>query len=251
MLVASGASAAADSHLSETVDITSQNVAGDQCQWGVKFSVTITNSGSPVTVTSVNSGNYPLSDNGGLAAGTVLKSGTNKFTKLASDDGPFLNEPGCFPLPAPPPLVLTVDTSAGSVTWNQSVSDPQVVTEPEPAGVKEMPGSFDVANCSEYYFQYGVTTSYGKQGDLTTSCANDGTQTQYAYFTPTLVPSTGYHYRLVVIESNGTKLCGQDEFYTGGDTSLPVGSVGLIGVGALAGCVLFVAQRRRRNRKNA
>jgi hypothetical protein len=243
----SAASASAGGGLSMSVTITFQNVAGDQCQWGVVFNAAITNSSSgSVTVTSVNSGNYPLSDNAGLAVGAVLRHGTTTFTHVDSYKGPSLGQP-CYPLPAPPPLVLTVGTSGGSVTWNQSVSDPQVVTEPQPPGVNQMPGSFDVANCSEYYFQYGVTTQYGKQGDLTTSCANPGTATQFASFTPAQVPSAGYHYRLVVVESGGTKLYGQDQFFTLMGAATPVGSVGLIGVGALAGCALFVTQRRRRN----
>lgn len=39
-------------------------------------------------------------------------------------------------------------------------------------------------------------------------------------------------------------------FSTGG-TPLPVGTVGMIGVAALAGCALFITQRQRRNRHSA
>src|SRR5262249_24326941 len=148
------------------------------------------------------------------------------------------------PNEAPAPLVLTVNTSAGSVTWNQSVSDPQVVTMmalPQNTSAV-LAGSFDVANCTKYYFQYGTTTAYGLQPGLSSAdCPNDGTKTQITGFTVTsLQPGTGYHYRLVVVQSNGTTLYGQDvQFMTTGGTQVPVGGVGAIGLAALAGCALF------------
>ncbi len=188
LLAAPGASAGSASHLSMSVTITGQGVAGDQCIWGVTFNVTITSSGhSPVTVTGVNFGGYAtLFRNGGLVAGAVLAPGTSKFTNLASDDGPAVGQP--CPAEAPAPLVLTVTTSGGTVTWNQSVSDPQVVTMmalPQGSTGAILAGSFDVA------------------------------------------------------------------FQTGGSTPVPAGSVGVLGLAALAGCALFITQRWRRNRQSA
>jgi hypothetical protein len=254
VLAAPGASAAGNP-LSISVNINSQSVVGSACNWTVNFNVTITNSGtSKVTVTSVDVGSYdPLSADGGLAAGTVLKSGTNKFTDLASDSGTPEGQP--CPAEAPDPLVLTVDTSAGSVVWNQSVSDPQAVTMmalPQTTSAT-LAGSFDVANCTQYYFQYGKTTAYGQQtAAVTSDCPNNGTATEIVGATVTgLASGTVYHYRLVVVESNGYQVCGQDvQFQTGG-TTVPVGSVGVIGLAALAGCALFITQRRRRHRQAA
>lgn len=260
LLTAPGASAAPAqaSGLSMSVDITSQALAGSVCEWGVTFNMTITNStGGPVTITSVAAPSYqqqggPL--HGAPAPGTVLQPGPSTFTNILSDSGPILGQP-CGPeYPAPAPLVLTVDTSSGPVTWNQSVSDPQVVTEPQPPGLNYMAGSFDVADCAKYYFQYGTTTALGGRADVTTHCANDGTMTQDVDYTPaSLSPGTGYYYRLVVIETDGTALYGQEQGFrlSGTGTSAPVGAVGGLGVAALAGVALFVAQRRRRNRHAA
>lgn len=254
LLAAPGASAGSASHLSMSVNNLAQGVVGDQCNWDATFSVTITNSGySPVTVTSVNAGSYTLFRNGGLAVGAVLQSATNTFTNL-DGSGPAVGQP--CPKEAPAPLVLTVTTSAGSVTWNQSVSDPQVVTMmalPEGETSAILAGSFDVAKCAKYYFQYGTTTAYGHQvGVSSADCPNDGTKTEIVGFTATgLVSGTGYHYRFVVVQSNGKPLYGQDvQFQTGG-TPVPVGSIGVIGLAALAGCALFIAQRWRRNRQSA
>jgi hypothetical protein len=254
VLAATGASAGGNP-LSMSVNITSQSVAGSACNWTVKFNVTITDSGTgKVTVTSVDAGSYdPLSADGGLAAGTVLKSGTNKFTGLASDSGTPEGQP--CPAEAPDPLVFTVDTSTGSVTWNQSVSDPQVVTMmalPQDTSAT-LAGSFDVANCTKYYFQYGKTTNYDQQtAAATADCPNNGTATQVVGATVTgLQSGTTYHYRLVVIETNGTQLCGQDVSFTTGGTQVPIGSVGVIGLAALAGCALLITQRRRRHRAAA
>jgi hypothetical protein len=55
-----------------------------------------------------------------------------------------------------------------------------------------------------------------------------------------------------VVESNGTTLYGQDvQFYTTGGTPLAVGSIAVLGLAALAGSGLFIAQRWRRNRRCA
>jgi hypothetical protein len=266
VLGATGASAApsaaagAASNMSMSVSITSQGVAGSSCTWGVTFNVTITNSSkTSATVTSVDAGSYnPLVRNGGLAAGTVLKHGSNTFTGLFSSNGTSEGQP--CPTEAPDPLVLTVNTSAGSLTWNQSVSDPQVVTMmalPQTASAI-LAGSFDVANCTQYYFEYGTTTNYGtKVGQASTGCPNDGTKTQIVGFTATgLTSGTTYHYRIVVVENSGgygtTKLYGQDvQFTTTGGTQVPIGSIGLIGLTALAGGALFAGQRWRRRRRNA
>jgi hypothetical protein len=145
--------------------------------------------------------------------------------------------------------VLTVNTAAGSATWNESVSDPQVGTGRPTPGTNALNGSFDVADCSRYYFQYGATAAYGQQTAASSmSCPNDGTAT--VNITATVPGLSGsFHYRLVVVQSYGPLLYGQD--WPGGGTSLPVGSVGFIGVAALAGCALFVAQRHRRGRQRA
>ena len=254
VLAAPGASASAG-RLTMSVHINSQVVAGSACNWTVNFNVTITSIGfGPVTVTGVNAGSYaPLDHDGGLAAGAVLSAGTSTFTNLSSGNGPAEGQP--CPAEAPAPLVLTVNTSAGSVTWNQSVSDPRVVTMPAlPQDTSAtLAGSFDVANCSKYYFEYGTTTAYGHQvGTSTAHCPNDGTTTQIVSFTATnLEPGTVYHYRLVVVQSYGTKLYGQDVQFMTGSTQVPVGTVGMIGLAALAGGVLFITQRRRRNRQHA
>ena len=263
VLPASGASAGVASNLSMTASITSQVEAGSTCNWNVTFNVTITNSSkTSATVTSVSAGSYgTLSRNGGLAAGTVLKHGSNAFTNLFSSGGPSGGSSPC-PTEAPDPLVLTVNTSAGTVTWNQSVSDPQVVTM---AAVPKttsalLAGSFDVANCTQYYFQYGTTTSYGTQvGQSSAGCPNNGTATQFTSFNVTgLKANTTYHYRLVVVESScactggyNTTLYGQDVVFMTGSTVVPIGSVGLIGVAALAGIALFAGQRWRRSRRAA
>lgn len=255
LLAAPGASAAPASGLSMSVDITQQSVAGDACNWTVNFNVTITNSSaSPVTVTSVDSASYGLATDGGLADGAVLQAGTTTFTGLSSDTGPPVGQP--CPAEAPAPLVLTVNTSAGSVTWNQSVSDPQVVTMmalPQGDTSAILAGSFDVASCSQYYFQYGTTTAYGQQAGLSSAdCPNDGTTTQIVGFTvANLQPGTTYDYRMAVIQSDGTPLYGQDVQFTTGGTQVPVGSAGVFGLAALAGCVLFIAQRWRRNSQSA
>jgi hypothetical protein len=259
LLSAPGASAApagVATNLSMSVSITSQVTAGSTCNWNVTFNVTITNSSyTSATVTSVSAGSYgTLSRNGGLAAGTVLKKGTSTFTNLFSSNGPSDGSPPC-PVQAPDPLVLTVNTSAGTVTWNQSVSDPLVVTgsavpQTTSAAVN---GSFDVASCKQYYFEYGTTTAYGQQADInSTGCPNAGTATQMVSCTLTnLKPGTVYHYQLVVVEKNGTKLYGGDKQFTTGGTQVPIGSVGLIGLTVLAGGALFAGQRWRRKRRTA
>jgi hypothetical protein len=254
VLAAPGASAATASHLSMSVLNLGQGYVGDQCNWDASFNVTITSSSSgPVTVTAVNGGNYNLFHNGGLAAGTVLQPGTNTFTKLEGS-GPAVGQP--CPNEAPAPLVLTVTTSAGSVTWNQSVSDPQVVTMmglPQGEASAVLAGSFDVAKCSKYHFEYGTTTAYGHRVDVSSAdCPNDGTQTEIIGFTATgLKPGTGYHYRFVVVQSDGKPLYGLDvQFLTGG-TPVPVGGVGIIGVAALAGAALFITTLRRRRSRTA
>lgn len=247
VLAAPGASAAPASGLSLSVNITSQITGGSPIPlWGVAFNMTITNNtGSSVTVTSVSAPNYiPL--DGAPAAGTVLPAGASTFTGLFSDGG------GAGVLPgrreAPPPLVLTVNTSGGSVTWNQSVSDPQVVTDIEGGG-SDFVGSFDVANCSQYYFEYGTTTAYGQQAGLSSvNCPNDGSTSEVADTPlPALQPGS-YHYQLVVVQSGGTALYGGDVQFTVVGSTVPVGSVGAIGLAALAGCALFLTQRWRRNR---
>jgi LPXTG-motif cell wall-anchored protein len=55
----------------------------------------------------------------------------------------------------------------------------------------------------------------------------------------------------VVVESNGTVLCGQDVQFTTGGTEVPIGTIGGIGLAVLAGCALFITQRRRRQRRSA
>lgn len=248
MLAAPGASAADASGLSLSVNITSQTTGGSPIpNWGVTFSMTITNStGASVTLTSVGAPNYTPLDNA-PGAGTVLPTGASTFTGLVS----FGGGPGVLPgqPEAPPPLVLTVVTSAGSATWNQSVSDPQVVTNIEEGG-SDFVGSFDAANCSQYYFQYGATTAYGQQaGTSSVNCPNDGTATEQTRTPLPTLQSGSYHYRLVVIQSDGTALYGQDQPFTVSGTTVPVGSVGTIGLAALAGCGLFLTQRWRRRRR--
>ena len=253
VLAAPGASAAGG--LSMSVDITLQGLVGSVCEWNVTFNMTITNTtGGPVTITSVAAPEYQQQGgalNGAPAPGTVLPSGATTFTHIQSDSGPALGQP-CGPeFPAPAPLVLTVVTSGGSVTWNQSVSDPQVVTEPQPPGLNFMVGSFDVANCAEYYFAYGTTTALGSQTDLTTSCANDGTQTQNVFYAPAnLAPGTVYYYEMVVVESDGTVLNGTQQTYDAHGSQVPVGAVGGAGLAALAGVALLVTQLRRRSRRS-
>lgn len=251
---APGASAGAAPNLSMSVSIASQTEVGSGCDWNVTFNVTITNSShTSATVTSVSVGSYgTLNSNGGLTAGTALPYSTSTFTNLSSNGGPSGGAPPC-PTEAPDPLVLTVNTSAGTVTWNQSVSDPLAVTG---AAVPQntsavLNGSFDVANCNKYYFEYGTTTNYGTKVDTTTSCANDGTATQFVSFNATgLQPNTTYHYRFVVMSKMGSVFHGQDvQFTTGGTTTVPIGSVGLIGLAALAGIALFFGQRWRRSRR--
>jgi len=238
------------------VHITNQMAAGSACNWTVTFNVTITDrSYSPVTVTSVDAGSYgALGRNGGLIAGAVLRPGAHTFTNLFSDGGTAEGQP--CPAEAPDPLVLTVNTSAGSVTWNQSVSDPRVVTMmalPQGNTSAILAGSFDVANCSRYYFQYGTTRAYGHRvGPSSTDCPNDGTTTQVVGFTVTnLQPGTGYHYRIVVIGRYGYPLYGRDAQFQTGSTPLPVGAAGGIGLAALAGLALFITQRWRRNRRSS
>ena len=254
-VAAPGAGAGSAQPLSVSVAITSQIVAGSACNWGVTFNVTITNSShSPVTVTSVDVGSYdPLIRDGGLAADTVVQSGATTFMNLFSSNGPAEGQP--CPTEAPDPLVLTVADSAGSVVWNQSVSDPQVVTMmalPQSTSAT-LAGSFDVANCSQYYFEYGTTTAYGYRAGMSNAdCPNPGTATEIVGFDLTgLSPGTTYHYQLVVMEKGQTKLYGGDVSFTCGGTTVPVGSVGVIGLAALAGCVLFLTQRRRHHRRAA
>ena len=256
VLGAPGAGAGSAQPLSVSVAITSQVVAGSACDWTVTFNVTLTNSSSsPVTVTSVDAGSYdPLTRTGGLAAGTVLVPGATTFTNLFSGTG-TAEGPGC-PAQAPDPLVLTVGDAAGTVTWNQSVSDPQVVTMtavPQSASAT-LAGSFDVAPCSQYFFEWGTTTAYGNRAGMSNAdCPNNaGTATQFTTFNLTgLASGTTYHYRLVVMNKGQTKIYGQDVSFTCGGTTVPVGSIGVIGLAALAGCALFLTQRRRHHRHAA
>ena len=253
---APSAGAGVAASLTMNVSITSQVATGSGCNWNVTFNVTITNSShTSATVTSVNAGSYgTLGRNGGLTAGTALPYGASTFTNLFSNGGPSDGSPPC-PTEAPAPLVLTVNTSAGSVTWNESVSDPQVVTmAATPQNTSALlAGSFDVASCNKYYFEYGTTTNYGTKVDTTTSCANDGTTTQFVTFSATgLQPNTTYHYRFVVMSKMGSVFHGQDvQFMTKGTTQVPIGSIGLIGLTALAGCGLFAGQRWRLRRRTA
>ena len=256
LLAAPGANAATG--ITMSVAITQQSTAGSACNWTVTFNATLTTAsvvGPHPTITSVSVGSYgTLATSGGLTVGTVLKPGTNTFTGLSADGG--TSEGSACPTEAPDPLVLTVGTSDGPLTWNQSVSDPQVVTMmalPQGNTGATLAGSFDVANCTQYYFQYGRATTYGQQSTVyTANCPNGGTTTELASFNATgLQSGSTYHYRLVVAESNGTKLYGQDvQFQTGG-IALPVGTVGLIGMAVLAGGALLITQRRRRHGTSA
>ena len=79
-----------------------------------------------------------------------------------------------------------------------------------------------------------------------------GTAAQFTSFGLTgLASGTTYHYRLVVMEKGQTKVYGGDVSFTCGGTTVPVGSVGVIGLAALAGCALFLTQRRRHHRRAA
>ncbi len=205
--------------LSITVNITSQGQAGDGCQWYVDDDVSIDNeTGAPATVQSVDRHNYDnnVLSTGGLEPGVTLQPGVNSFPGQSS--GGAYN--GCYQTEAQPPLVVTVATDAGTVSWNQAAVSPQVVTgHPiDNRGSVELVGSFNIVGCQSAYFEYGRGSTYGSQVDVTpTPCPPDNTVTTDVSTTLTGLKRgvTDYHYRLVVIDSNGQPLYGEDWQFSG------------------------------------
>ena len=94
-----------------------QETVGDECQWVVSYNVTLVNlTGDDVTIRKVDRGQY--SENatvGSLKPGHVLHTGKNAFPKQ-SGEGPVA---GCTSPGSPPPLVVTVKTTAGTVKWQE------------------------------------------------------------------------------------------------------------------------------------
>lgn len=249
------AAAGAMNPLSLSVKITSQTPAGSACQWTVAFDATITNNTDhAVTVTDVDAGVYGNAKDylgQALAAGDVLQPGVNSFAKVSYDGGPSAGA-GCGAYTPYAPLVLTVTTDAGSVSWNESAVAPAVRTGYPLASdtTATLAGGFDAVGCRSVFFVYGPSDgSNDRQIDVTPApCSGDGTDTVSVSATVTgLTPGTSYDDRLIVIDSQGHTLDGGDQqFTTRGPTQLPTGALGALGLAALSAAALAWRFRRRR-----